>query len=91
MTRLADTLEPAPVRWPLVKGGLLVEVLVLFVAFLALTLPGCGDPVPARTWPEVIDRHWFVTGCLVAWTVFWLALVVGGITVKVKKPADRAS
>lgn len=36
------------------------------VAVLCMVMGGCSSAEPARTWPEVIDRHWFATGFLAA-------------------------
>jgi uncharacterized membrane protein len=83
---ISDDLKP-PRSW--LRIGV-VFVLALIVAGV-LAMAGCGNEAPARTWPEVIDRHWFAAGCLIAWTVFWLAVVVGGIKVKLRQPDKGAA
>lgn len=99
--RIADTLQPEseplilprPRRpwWAILYyvGGVILTVALL--AVLSLVLVGCGSEVPAKTWPEVVDRHWFATGCLIAWTVFWLAVVIGGIRIRLSKPEGGQS
>ncbi len=76
--------SPRPFRpwWKILFVALGLVALGLFVVFLAIVLPGCGSDQTVKTWPEVVERHWFATGCLIAWAIFLGALVVGNIRIR---------
>jgi hypothetical protein len=55
-------------------------------AWLAwIMLCACGPQQYAKSWPEVVDHHWFATGLLISWLALCLVWLVRGFKVTVKQ------
>lgn len=71
----------------LVVGVLIAWALILSGLFLA----GCGSEATAKTWPEVVDRHWFALGLLISWGMFCVVLIAGAIWRESPKATEKSS
>lgn len=77
--QFSDTLNPRP-NWLRICVAVAVSLAIAgLLAVAGMFWGGCGSEVPAKTWPEVVDRHWFATGLLISWALLCLMLIAGAI------------